>query len=79
MRDDFNLYGDVWLLYQSAADKNDPGSQYWLAERTYDDVEAARWARMAAEQGHEPAQLMIGRLYYEGKGVPQNYTESANG
>ena len=32
---------------------------------------------MAADQGHELAQLMIGRFYYDGKGVPQSYTEAA--
>ena len=56
MQDDPYIFIDVWRLYESAAEKNDPDSQYWLADRyrSNDDwIEAARWARMAAEQGHE--------------------------
>ena len=34
-----------------------------------DDVEAVRWYRMAAEQGHAVAQYELGRMYATGMGV----------
>jgi len=34
-------------------------------------------AREAAEQGDASAQLILGLLYYEGKGVPQDYAQAA--
>ena len=39
------------------------------------DVEAARWYRLAAEQGYAPAQATLGLLYFQGVGVPQNDAE----
>lgn len=41
-----------------------------------DPVEAARWLRMAAEQGHADAQFKLGMLYIEGDGVPEDATEA---
>lgn len=38
--------------------------------------EAVRWFRSAAQQGHAEAQLNLGVMYAEGKGVPQNYIEA---
>ena len=32
----------------------------------------------AAEQDHAEAQLMLGMMYHEGKGVPQDYKQAAN-
>lgn len=40
-------------------------------------VEAARWYRMAAEQGDAISQDSLGQLYYDGRGVEQNYAEAA--
>ena len=40
-----------------------------------DHIEAAKWFRMAAEQGHAPAQSILGSMYYDGEGIPQNYVE----
>jgi len=37
-----------------------------------DDVEAAKWWQLAAEQGHAGAQNNLGTLYAEGQGVTQN-------
>jgi TPR repeat protein len=32
-----------------------------------------KWYRLAAEQGDAFAQMMLGIMYYKGKGVPQDY------
>jgi TPR repeat protein len=37
-----------------------------------DDVEAVKWFRKAAEQGNAEAQLGLGVMYANGRGVPQN-------
>ena len=39
--------------------------------------EAAKWFAKAAEKGHLPAQYMLGRLYYDGKGLPRNLRKAA--
>ncbi len=39
-------------------------------------TEAARWFRMAAEQGHTGAQTLLGTMYYEGKGVLKDRNEA---
>lgn len=44
---------------------------------TKDDSEAARWTRMAAEQGFPPAEYDLALLYYTGRGVPKDDAESA--
>ena len=38
-----------------------------------DYIEAAKWYRLAAEQGHADAQHNLGVLYLQGQGVPQDY------
>ena len=38
-----------------------------------DHAEAAKWYRRAAEQGHTPAQNMLGVMYKQGEGVPENF------
>jgi hypothetical protein len=35
-------------------------------------TEAVKWWRHAADQGHEEAQHLIGRMYYLGQGLPAN-------
>ena len=37
-----------------------------------DDVDAAHWYRLAADQGHDRAQYLLGLMYVEGRGVPQD-------
>ena len=37
-----------------------------------DEVEAAKWWRMAAEQGYPTAQCNLGRMYEVGLGVPRD-------
>src|SRR5688572_26275073 len=41
-----------------------------------DDVEAARWLRMAADQGHAAAQHDLGLMYAEGEGVAEDHAEA---
>ena len=36
------------------------------------DVEAAKWNRLAADLGAAEAQAKLGELYFDGKGVPQS-------
>ena len=43
-----------------------------------DDAEAVRWFRMAAEQGHAPAQHNLGLMYTEGEGVPEDDAEAVH-
>jgi TPR repeat protein len=38
-----------------------------------DYAEAAKWYRLAADQGYYAAMHELGFLYFEGKGVPQDY------
>jgi TPR repeat protein len=41
------------------------------------DVEAARWVKKAAEQGHIDAQAKLGEMFGLGRGVAQNDVEAA--
>jgi TPR repeat protein len=41
-----------------------------------DDTQAARWYRLAAEQGYARAQYSLGRMYESGQGVPEDYVEA---
>ena len=38
--------------------------------------EAAKWYRLAAEQGNATAQSNLGSMYYSGEGVPQDYVQA---
>lgn len=42
-----------------------------------DDAEAAKWYRIAAEQGNAEAQNCLGVMYYSGHGVSQDYAKAA--
>lgn len=51
---------------------------YWgIGGRAVDYHEAAKYYRMAAEQGCTTAQTSLGYCYRDGKGVPQDYSEAA--
>lgn len=39
-------------------------------------TEAAKWYRLAADQGHAKAQCDLGNMYAQGEGVPQSFTEA---
>jgi hypothetical protein len=41
------------------------------------DVEAARWYRKAADQGHAKAQFNLGFMFSQGRGVAQSDVEAA--
>ena len=40
------------------------------------DAEAAKWYRLAADQGDADAQINLGGMYHNGRGVPQNDAEA---
>jgi TPR repeat protein len=44
---------------------------------TNDFVQAAKWFRLAADQGLAIAQNNLGGLYFTGRGVPQDFQEAA--
>ncbi len=44
--------------------------------RSQNFIEAARYFRMAAEQGHAKAQFELGHMYQEGDGVAQDFSEA---
>ena len=48
--------------------------KYAPLEHPQDDAEAARWYRMAAEQGHASAQYTLGLMYAIGSGVLKDAT-----
>jgi uncharacterized protein len=39
-------------------------------------AEAVKWLRLAADQGHDTAELNLGSAYENGYGVPRNYAEA---
>lgn len=41
-----------------------------------DYQEAAKWYRLAAQQGHNKAKFQLGMLYKKGLGVAQDYQEA---
>ena len=77
-------YQDALRLCRPLAERGDPVAQNALAGLYYsgdgvpqDDAEAARWYRLAAEQGHAEAQYALGLLiYYIGRGAPQDNTQA---
>lgn len=63
---------------QELAERGHAASAFQLGV-TYmqaDPEEAVKWIRVAAEQEHAEAQAMLGRMYYVGHGVPQDYSEA---
>jgi hypothetical protein len=43
---------------------------------TQDHAEAAKWYRLAAEQGHAFGQAILGDMYESGRGVTQDYVQA---
>ena len=43
---------------------------------TQDFIEAVKWFRLAADQGHADAQTNLGICYAKGEGVTQDFTEA---
>jgi putative methionine-R-sulfoxide reductase with GAF domain len=53
------------------------GSRYRHGEGIpQDDVQAARWFQLAAEQGHLASQRAIGSSFWSGRGVPKNLSKA---
>ena len=67
---------DEW--YRKAAEQGHIEAQHILAVEYKDSnpAEAAKWYRKAAEQGRALAQYELGLMYYEGRGVLQDYVEA---
>lgn len=69
---------------QEAADNGDAEAQFLLGllyGNDYDpipqnDKEAARWLRLAANQGYRRAQRILATMYAEGTGLPQDSVEA---
>ena len=61
-----------------AVAQNELGSRYYAGRGVdRDDVEAARWIRLAAAQGYAPAQYNLGLLHFRNRGVAGNDAEAA--
>jgi TPR repeat protein len=60
----------------NAPTSNDPESQYqyavWLEDEDANSLEAARWFKLAADQGHGHAAFKLAELYATGIGVNQS-------
>jgi TPR repeat protein len=68
---------------KARAEAGDAQAQWSLGEMydtgegvVQDDVEAAKWHRLAAEQGNANSQFILGATYKDGEGVAQNYQEA---
>lgn len=61
-------HGDAWAQFEL-------GLEYEYRDPP-NYREAAKWFRKAAENGSVAAQISLGGLYAEGKGVPKNYAEA---
>ena len=72
--------GDVdgrWYTGAQADAQSYVGLQYLNGDGvTEDGDEAARWLRLAADQGHTHSQTALGIMYNEGRGVPQDADEA---
>jgi hypothetical protein len=56
----------------------DAEAQYYVGRNiAADDAEAAKWYRLAAEQGHARARFNLGVMYYLGDGVPRDWEKAA--
>lgn len=78
-----NSMAEGVALARERAAKGDPNHQYGFATMHIagagvpeDPTEAAKWFRLAANQGHTKAQSTLGRLYLSGLGVPQDFSEA---
>jgi TPR repeat protein len=65
------------------ADNGDPDAQFLLGRLYYfgrgvaqDFEQAAKWYRLAAEQGLAPAQVQLGLIYALGESAPQDFVQA---
>lgn len=81
-RDLSNSLGVEHPIYAqvAAAEGGDPEMQFFVANEFYygrlpfeqDFLEAAKWFRLAARQGHAKAMVKLAELYEYGKGVERS-------
>jgi len=76
-------YATAFHIWKNLANQGSQSAQYGLGELyssghgvSRDDVEAAKWNRMAAESGYVPAQSRLGAMYDEGRGITQNLSKA---
>jgi hypothetical protein len=76
-------YATALRLLRPLAEQGDVRAQSTVALIYYhgrgvrqDDVEAAKWFRLAADQGDANSQFNLGVMYAEGQGVPQDDKEA---
>jgi len=67
------LLGSGGAVWADAVDDYNKGVDAYNAGN---EAEAVKWYRKAAEQGNAKAQVNLGVMYYEGKGVTQDYQEA---
>ena len=72
-----------WLRMATAQDQATAAAYYRLgiiyadtSSALRDDAEAARCLRKVAEQGLAEAQVSLGTMYYEGRGVPKDNVQA---
>jgi hypothetical protein len=78
-----NAYGeteyDIWNEFRKKAEKGDVDAQFQLGTHYIlisEWSEAAKWNRMAANQGHRGSQSNLGGLYMNGLGVLKDFVEA---
>ena|SRR5215471_938364 len=76
-------YAGALRLWRPLAERDDPRSEAGIGFMYHrglgvavDDREAAVWLRRAAEHGQAEGQLMLGILFYYGRGVPQSFVRA---
>lgn len=78
-------YPTALRKWRPLAEQGDAWAQYFVGRMYFaenqsgfppDDTEAAKWFRMAADQGLPQAQHYLGLAYSQGLGVPQNDVEA---
>ena len=64
---------------RALADAGEAGAQFTVGQMYFagdHHAEAVAWYHKAAEQGHVEAQHELGRMYHDGRGVPQDFAEA---
>lgn len=79
--EDEQTFADIWTRAEQGDAKSqfDLGNVYLsgMSVLPQDHGKAARWYRLAAEQGHADAQVLLGTLFDSGLGVPVDHGEAA--
>ena len=76
-------YESAFEIFQPLAESEDINAQYYLGMLyrngwgvPQDDIEAARWIRLAAHQDHIAAQYTLGYMYHHGQGLTADIVEA---